>query len=69
MEQSYAPKQAAVGAARSVCVPVHNAQRPQWPAPDAGSPCEGSTVDRLLGGERQPEADLDAPAHRHADAA
>ena len=68
VKQGHAPEQAALGAAGGVCVVVGDAQRRQRPAPDAGSPREGSAVDRLLGGERQPEADLDAPAHRHADA-
>jgi hypothetical protein len=69
VKQGQAPEQAALGAAGSVCVAVDDAQRRQRPTSDACSPREGSAVDRLLGGERQPEADPDAPAHRHADAA
>jgi hypothetical protein len=68
VKQGHAPEQAALGAAGSVCVAVGDAQRRQRPATDAGAPREGPPVDRLLGAERQPEADLDAPAHRHADA-
>jgi len=56
------------GAASGVCVAVGDAQRGERTAPDAGLPREGSAVDRLLGGERPPQADFDAPAHRHADA-
>jgi hypothetical protein len=58
----------ALGAPGRVCVAVGDVKRHQRPAPDAGAPHKGSAVERLLGGERQPEADLDAPAHRHADA-
>jgi hypothetical protein len=67
VKQGHAPEQAAHGAAGGVCVLVGDAQRRQPPAPDARAPPEGSPVDRLLGGERQPEADLDAPAHGHVD--
>lgn len=67
VKHSEAPEQATLGAAGSVGVAVGDAKRRQRPAPDAGAPHKGSTVNRLLGGERQPEADLDARAHRHAD--
>ena len=67
VEHGHAAEQAALRAASAVGVLVGDAQRRQRPAPDAGLPRERSAVHRLLGGERQPEADLDAPTHRHAD--
>ena len=67
-EQRQVAEQAALGAADGVGVAVRDAQRSQRPAPDAGLPRERAAVDRLHRGEREPDADLDAPAHRHLDA-
>ena len=47
---------------------VGDPEQRQWPGAHARSPAEGVGVGVLLGGERQPRAELDPSPHRHAEA-